>query len=263
MATLTPYRRFDGYALDSTNGIIIEDWDETVLAKASYGSRLDGEIGLYGRSETDGRRIVFKGSISGADDGAVRDYFDALMAKLMVRGERYLQLRDDRRIAVRLEKSIKRSFVKGTQQTSCRFAVSFRSRFPTWESTSSASSYVDISSSPTTLTLPAITGTAPTWPTVTIQNNGLQFDGRTLVMTAGSKQLALSGLSMSSGQAIAIDFREGLIDMAGAQSPRPVSIEGGFFPMEASATPTWEFVTDVASPTIRVTVTYRPQYWEA
>lgn len=263
MATLAAYRRLDGYALDATNGIIVEDWTDTILRGARYTSRVDGAAGLFVDQGSDGRRIVLKGSISGADDGAVRNYFDALMAKLATNSEVYLQLRDDRRIAVRLEKDVKRTWVAGTQQTSLRWSATLRSRFATWESTGATSSYVDVSSSPTTLTLAAITGTAPTWPTVTIQNNGSQFDGKSIVLTAGSKQLALTGLSMSSGQSLSVDMQQGALDLAGAQSPRLVSVEGGFFPLEPSTTPTWEIATDVLSPTIRVTVTYRPQYWEA
>jgi len=254
--------KFGSFDLDSTNGITLESVAPTIVKRARYKTSISGKGANIQSDRRDGIRVAVKGSVLGSDDEDARTKSDALFAAL-TNGEQALRLWTDREILCRVERDFKTKFVKGSTMSVVEFSATFRSTRPWWRSTTVLSDSWTVSGSPQQKLLTADTGNAPTYPTISITNNGTTFTDKYIWLTnlSTEQQLGLQGVSIGSGETLTIDFDAGRLGTGSTQDQRPSQVDGEFFSLSAGVANTLELVTDVTSPSFGVAISWYPSHW--
>ncbi|MFQ5471617.1 MAG: hypothetical protein ACE5FA_01860 [Dehalococcoidia bacterium] len=259
MATLTAQPRFGSFDLAAANGITIESWSETAPNKAELHPRLYGDGSIHARTRREGRRIRLRGAVYGTDEGDRRDKEDAL-TQALVNGQQLLRLWSDRAILCRLERDLKWQ-VAAPRLLARRWEAVMRSEWESWEGALVTDGPWNYSSATQKRTLPAHSGTAPTYPTILLDNQGAAFTASLLITTMAGRQLSLQGFSMNNLQTLLIDMQRGRLGDGTSSAPRIASLEGEFWAIDASTTATLELASDISTPNIDVTVQFNHRYW--
>lgn len=265
MAARTEQRRFGSFALDPTNGIILTTWRTRALHSAKFADRIaaDGAVALTDRFR--GQRVDIGGNVMGSDTGDARDKLEALISALM-NGEQNLRLYSDRQLQCRLLSDVRHDLVNGSAGLVYAFSASFRSRLPWWEGTTTTSGTTAVSGAgPHGIAVASPGASAPTFPTIKIQNTGPAFTDEviTLTNTNTAEQVQLLGLSMNAGQSVWLDMLEGWLGDGSSATPvSPFAIDGTFWALQANAATNIEIAHTVgASAAWSVTVSYTPAFW--
>lgn len=264
---LTVQRRYGSFALDSTNAITVQGWEATVLNGVDFEPRIDGQGSIRTRDAIDGIEVSMSGDItSGGDSSVLRARVDALVAALRNR-EDYLQLFSDRRLLCGPSSEIRTTMRQGTSYGMVKWDATFRSRVPTWESTSLTTSSAVVLTSATSGSgsMAATAGVAPVYPQIAITNTGASsFQGVQIVLTNGSttKQFSMDGVAMAVGQTIVVDMYKRAIDDGVSVPFVPSGITGQYWDISPLSTQLLE-VNCSAAVTISVVASWRDQFWAA
>lgn len=243
------------------NGVTIDVIDPELVHRAGFKPKRQGSGSLRTRDQVEGVRVRLVGLVSGTDRDDFRVKWSAFQSALLS-GEQLLRVYDDREISASLDGAIKRSFPTGTRRVA-NFACKFRSRFIAWDSTTTLSDNFTLTTAAQQQLLPADTGDAEPWPTITITENGSGFTAKQLIFSNLSlgMQLSLQGLAMVTGETLTIDMNDGRLSDGSYSSPRPTSTEADHWPLSPGVANTIEVSTDIASPNLAINVSWNPRFW--
>jgi hypothetical protein len=128
---------FDGYALDDSNGVTVENATELPGVRGEYADMLTAGTVTTRRAQG-GRVIELEGKLVGTSAANFETRLDALLGALMVAEGGYLQLSDDRRIFAYPEPG-GFDLLRGSSNMAGAWACRFQATAAWWESTTEQS----------------------------------------------------------------------------------------------------------------------------
>ena len=257
--TFTP--TYDGFALDSTNGVSISGLED--LGRNSV--KLDRTLGGGGalrHSLLEGRIVNIKGTVTGTTSAAVATALDNLLAKLHQSGQAVLGLNGSRFLDCWCSPA-RVSWEAGASGLVARWSASFMSDDAFWrEAAEDSDSQVDAASINNFEVVNA--GTAPTWPTFELVTTSTAATGAVFLRNdTTSKECKLNNINVIAGDTLVINTGTGQVYIkspANASSATPDTITGAFWELAVGTNSIEYEVSWAATSSITCTVKHYPRH---
>jgi len=221
--------QWNGFALDSTTGIVVEKFSDQAKSKGKFDVLLAGGSSVASNS-LDGRKVKLSGTISAGTSATLENRMDLFFEALHVDTLGILRVNDDRYLDcyASLDKLL---VTKGGAGLRAEWAASFTSTSPFYrdqnQTTTTATNTVD----PVVMSI-VTQSRAPTLPTIEIVNaSGSDFTGNQITITNSTtgKQFRLFKLDLADGDTYIFEGDSGRSYFSGTPSTNsnvPKRIDG-------------------------------------